>query len=275
MPTINARIRLFHLVLALSLAGCAAGDTPSMSERAGSPGQPATSDATATSASGATNPSPTSSPSPLETSCHGPGDFEPLPIRAQCWIDIATDDDMPVRVSYTIPGPGWSAFIGAYKDVEVGNDVQFVNVLIADIENVTINACKQQQPAKPPLGASVGDLAAALARLPPFEVTSPPADVTAYGYNGMHVQIRVPLDQVYRVDFGTFIGCQESVLRSWIATPLSFAFSGYVAPGDTEDFWILDVDGTRVVIVALATANASEDLRAEQQAVLDSIEIEP
>jgi hypothetical protein len=180
---------------------------------------------------------------------------------------------MPVRVSYTIPAPGWFSFIGPYKDVEDRDER--VNVLIAGIENVTIDACKQQQPAEPPVGASVGDLAAALSNLPPFEVTSPPMEVTAYGYSGMHVQIRVPLDLVYRAEFDSFIGCQEAVLRSWIAAPLSFAFYGYVAPGDTEDFWILDVEGTRVVIAALATANASKDLRAEQQAILDSIVIEP
>jgi len=210
-----------------------------------------------------------------ETSCHGPGNFEPLPAGASCWIDIATDDDMPVRVRYTIPAAGWFSFIGAYKDVEDGDGDQLVNVLVANIENVTVDACNRQQPAQPAVGPTVDDLAAALSTLPPFEVTSPPMEVTAYGYAGVHLQIRIPLELAYRDDFESFVGCQQSTLMSWIAPPLSFAFHGYVAPGDTEDFWILDVEGTRVAIAALATATASNELRAEQRAVLDSIEIEP
>jgi hypothetical protein len=273
VSAISARMRPFQLILALSLAGCAAGGTPPMSEQAGSPlDQPAKSGATA--ASGATNPSPTSSRSPSETSCRDPLDRAlPLPVGARCRIDIATDDDMPVRVSYTIPRPGWSAWFGAYKDVEDGDDDQYVSVLIEDLVFVTINACPQQ-PADPPVGA--GDLAAALSRLPPFEVSSPPMEVTAYGYSGMHVQIKDP-DQMDIDGFGrATIGCQQSSLMNWILlgryNSRSWAMSH---PGDSADFWILDVEGTGVVIAALATANASKDLRAEQQAILDSIVIEP
>lgn len=72
----------------------------------------------------------------------------------------------------------------------------------------------------------------------------------------------------------SFVGCINSALTSWIAPPLSFAFYGYSAPGDTEDFCILDIDGTRVVISAIASANASDELIAERQAILDSIVIE-
>jgi hypothetical protein len=220
-------------------------------------------------------PSPEPSASLSETSCQGTGGFEALPVDAACWIDIPTDDGTPVRVRYTIPAPGWSAFIGTFKDVGEGQDLQRVNVLIADIKNVTVDACDDQTAAEPPVGPGVEELAAALAQLPPFEVSSPPADTTAYGYSGTHLQIRVPVDQPFDADTGSFVGCMGSVLASWIAPPLSFAFYGYAAPGDTEDVWILDVDGTRVVIVAFATANASDELLAQREAILDSIVIEP
>lgn len=269
-PTRN---RAISILFALGVTACAAGGTPATSERAGSPDQPATSGTTV--ASSTTTPSPPSSTALSETSCHGPGYFEALPVDAACWIEIATDDDTPIRVRYTIPAPGWSAFIGTFKDVGEGQELQRVNVLIADIKNVTVDACENQAAAKPPVGPSVEDLAVALANLPPFEVSSPAADVTAYGYSGNHLQIRVPLDQPFKEDLGTFIDCTESVLASWIAPPLFFAFYGYAAPGDAEDFWILDVEGTRVVIAALATANASDELIGERQAILDSIVIEP
>ena len=197
----------------------------------------------------------------------------PLPVGARCRIDIVTDDDMPVRVSYTFPTPGWLAWFGAYKDVEDGDDDQYVSVLIEDL--CTINACKQQQPADPPVGASVGDLAAAFSRLPPFEVSSPPMEVTTYGYSGVHVQIKAP-DQMDGDDIRGVKGCQLGELQNWILVgrynSRSWAMSH---PGDSADFWILEVEGRGVVIAALATANASKDLRAEQQAILDSIVIEP
>jgi len=248
------------LVIALTATACATGGSDQ------------------TVASGASTASSTPLPEPStalsETSCHGTGYFEGLPVGAACWIEIAAADDPPIRVRYTIPASGWSAFIGTFKDVDEGNDPQRASVLIADIKNVTVHACERQAVSNPPVGPSVEDLAGALSTLPPFEVTSPAADVTAYGYRGTHLQLRVPLDQPFRSDVGSFVGCNDSALASWIAPPLSFAFYGYTAPGDTEDFWILDVDGTRVVISAIASADASDELMAERQAILDSIVIE-
>lgn len=220
-------------------------------------------------------PAPSTSP---QTACQGIGRFEALPVGAACWIEIATHEGTPLRVRYTIPASGWSAFVGTFKDVgDVGGaqDAERVGVLIADIKNLTINPCDNQFPVTPVIGPAVEDLAVALTQLPPFEVSSPPADVTAYGYSGTRLQIRVPGDQAFNEEYRTFIGCTDGVLASWISPPLNPAFYGYAAPGDTEDFWILDVEGTRVVIAALATANASDELIAEQQAILDSIVIEP
>lgn len=249
------RIARVSILGALALAACApAGNAPE-SERAGS--QRASGTASSASA------------------CQGTGSFESIPVDAACWIEIAPDDGEPVRVSYTIPTSGWSAFIGAFKEVEDGGDTQLVSVLIARVANVMVDACVNQVATVPPVGPSVDDLALALSELPPFEASAPPTAVTAFGYSGTHVQIRVPLDQPFSEDSRTFTGCSGSVLESWIAPPLSPAFYGYAAPGDTEDFWILDVEGTRVVIAALATANASDALLAEQQTVLDSLVIEP
>jgi hypothetical protein len=38
----------------------------------------------------------------------------------------------------------------------------------------------------------VEELATALADLAPFRVTSPPEDVTTYGYSGKHLELTVP-----------------------------------------------------------------------------------
>ena len=179
-----------------------------------------------------------------------------------------------LRVEFTITKPGWHLFIGPAKNVSDGAEHQRANVLFAEVTNLTVDACTNQVPADPAIGPTVDDLAEALAALPPFELTSQPADVTAFGYAGKHLEIRVPLDQPSEGS-EAFTGCGDQLLKGWIAPSLSFAFNGYVAPGDTEEFWILDVRGTRLVVAALTTANASPELVAERQAILDSIIIRP
>jgi len=75
-----------------------------------------------------------------------------------------------------------------------------------------------------------------------------------------------------------FIGCPNGDLMSWVAaidTEPGDAFYGYTGPGYTEEFWILDVDGTRLMIAAgRSPGSPSEDLN-ERRAILDSIRIEP
>lgn len=234
-------------------SGCATGGTP------------------VPSASAMTSPA-----SPLAANPCGDlsGEFPEIPVGATCWIDPDADEATPLRVEFTITTPGWHLFIGPAKNVSDNAGHQRANVLFADVTNLTIDACSDQVPADPPIGPTVGDLATGLAALPPFELISPPADVTAFGYPGKHLEIRVPLDQPSEGS-EAFTGCGDRLLKGWIAPSLSFAFNGYVAPGDTEEFWILDVEGTRLVIAALTTANASPELVAERQAILDSIVISP
>jgi hypothetical protein len=63
-------------------------------------------------------------------------------------------------------------------------------------------------------------------------------------------------------------------LRSRIA-PSTGAFHGYSGPGYREEFWILDVEDTRLVITAeRSPGSPSEDL-TELRAIPDSIQIQP
>ena len=53
------------------------------------------------------------------------------------------------------------------------------------------------------------------------------------------------------------------------------AFYGYTGPGYTEEFWILDVEGTRLMIASGRSASAPAEALAELRDVLASIRIEP
>jgi hypothetical protein len=189
------------------------------------------------------------------------------------FIDPDADPSTPLRVVYEVPVEGWSQWIGAVKFA----DPDHVAVSITTVTNLVRHGCRDHSPADPPVGSSVNDLATALADLAPFRVTSPPKDVTIYGYSGKHLELTVPdLPVEGSGDDRHFPGCLGEALQSWIAPHLGGAFYGYNGePGRTEELWILDVDGTRLVIEANWSPASPRGNVAEMRAILDSIRIEP
>jgi hypothetical protein len=206
-----------------------------------------------------------------------PEDFAPLEAQTTYWVDPDFDTSTPLRVFYTIPADGWSAWTGAIK-VEEGPsaDDRRIGVSIVTVDNLVADACSDHSEADPPVGPTVDDLATGLTNLSPFVVTSPPSDVTVYGFSGKHLQLAVPeLRYEPRGDDFFWPDCNEGLLRTWIAPVLSFAFWGYSSPQQTEDFWILDVEGIRLMISATWSPDSPPQDVTEMQAVLDSIEIVP
>jgi hypothetical protein len=77
-----------------------------------------------------------------------------------------------------------------------------------------------------------------------------------------------------RGDDRRFAECVGGKLKSWIAPPYG-AFYGYTGPGHTEEFWILDVEGSRLVIATDRSPDSPAKDIAEMRSILDSIRIEP
>jgi hypothetical protein len=200
--------------------------------------------------------------------------FAPLEPGAY-FIDPDLDPSTPLRVVYEVPFERWSQWIGAAKFADDGH----VGVSITTVTNLVRHGCRDHAWTDPPVGPSVDDLATALADLAPFRVTSPPRDVTAFGYSGKHLELTVPdLAVEGQGDDRRFTGCVEGKLKSWVAaidTEPGDAFYGYSEPGHTEDFWILDIEGTRLMIEAGWSPDSPRKDVAEMRAILDSIQIEP
>ena len=88
-----------------------------------------------------------------------------------------------------------------------------------------------------------------------------------------------------RLSFGSLVvlvvlfasGQAESLGDASQATLLGVILSGFVGYGlgDTEEFWILDVEGTRLMIEANWSPDSPRRDVAEVRAILDSIQIEP
>lgn len=197
------------------------------------------------------------------------------------FIDPDFDQSTPLRVIYVVPEEGWSQWAGTFKPAATGSHGEegHVGVSITTVNNLVSDACRDHSHQDPPVGPSVDDLATALAELAPFQVTSPPEDVTAYGFSGKHLELTVPDLPVE--EFGgslRFAECIGGQLKSWVApfdeTP-DDAFYGYTGPGYTEEFWILDVEGTRLMIAAEASSGSPEEDLDERRTILESIVIEP
>jgi hypothetical protein len=245
------------LALLIALAGCARA--------------PEGTGTTTTSPTGPSDPSPTPTVQDIMELPY----FSPLE-PGTYFIDPDLDPSTPLRVVYEVPFEGWSMWIGAAKSSDDGH----VGVSITTVTNLVRHGCRDHSWADPPVGPSVDDLAAALADLAPFRVTSPPKDVTIYGYSGKHLELTVPdLPVEGEGDDRRFTECVGGNLKSWVAaidTTPGDAFYGYNGePGRTEEFWILDIEGTRLMIEAnWSPASPREDV-AEMHAILDTIEIKP
>ena len=191
-------------------------------------------------------------------------------------IDPDLDPSTPLRVAYEVPARGMGSWIGAAKPADAGD----VMVSITTVTNLVTHGCRDHSWADPPVGPSVEDLAAALADLAPFQVASPPKDVSIDGYRGTHLELTVPDLPVEGAGVDSrFTDCAEGTLKSWVAAidaEPGDAFYGYNGePGHTEEFWILDVDGTRLMIAAERSPGSPPKDLDEQRAILDSIQIEP
>ena len=234
------------------------------------PGQEAA-DPAAAAPTGPTTTASEPSPTPTIQDVMELAKFAPLE-PGTYFIDPDSDPSTPLRVVYEVPSEGWSQWFGALKFAEDGH----VMINITTVVNVVRHGCRDHAWADPPVGPSVDDLAVALADLAPFRVTSAPTDVTMYGYRGKHLELsarHLPVE-----GDGGFAGCVDGNLFSWVA-PIDVvegekgAFHGYNAE-PIEEFWILDVDGTRLVIEAnWSPASPRKDL-AEMRTILGSIRIE-
>jgi hypothetical protein len=191
-------------------------------------------------------------------------------------IDPDGDAATTLRIVYDIPADGWSQWIGAAKFSDAGH----TGVSITTVSNLVTDGCTDHAWREPPIGPSVDDLATALTELAPFEVTSPPSDMTLAGYAGKHLAWTVPELSVEDAgDRTRFTGCHNGQLKSWVAfidaDQPGDAFYGYTGPGYVEDFWILDVDGARLMIAAEQSAGSPAADIAERDDIVRSIRVEP
>jgi len=192
-------------------------------------------------------PTQTPIPTPTATSFdEHPGG----PVRdGTYYIDVAGH-----RVTFTVPTAGWTKNVvpGVVWTENSENRVGF-----GDIETVNADPCRPDLgPVTPPVGATADDLVAALSGLPGVEVTT--ADVTVSGFSGTLVELTAP---------ASFGNCVESGGEALLGG------DGPLEPG-IHRFWVLDVDGTRIVINAVERPGSLDRQVTEMLEIANSVQID-
>jgi hypothetical protein len=223
---------------------------------------------------GEPTPSPSESPSAepsgaatSEPTPTGPVNFTDLVrggtdlLPGQYLIDYAA----PVEVTITVPQEPFetyqTAWFKALYDWGPWHQSNLARLGVAQIENVYVDPCDPALGLRDPaVGPTVDDLETALGSVPGLNLSNESA-ASIDGYDGRLIVLlggEIPAD------------CAEDP-AVWATTNGDPSLL-LLTPGDTTRVWILDVDGTRLVVWA------SEDqgfaAQGSLQGLVDSIEIE-
>lgn len=172
-----------------------------------------------------------------------------------------TPADDTIRFTMTTPD-GWNAF-GPWVVFEDNQPPTGAGTAFIRGAWLLTDPCKFDTPWIP-VGPTVADFVNAVAQHPSLDTTAP-VDVELAGYSGKYFELQVPADTSM---------CDSEPggppqYRPW--EPGIYA----QGPGQRWHQWVLDVDGVRVVVQSSDFAGTSATRRAELQAIVDSIQIQP
>jgi hypothetical protein len=119
--------------------------------------------------------------------------------------------------------------------------------------------CLRDENERPTIavGPSVDDFVSALVDHPSIDVTTP-VDITLAGHSGKYLDLTIPAD------------INECATYQPIAQHIYAQ-----GPGHRWHVWVLDVEGVRVVVETNDFAGTPPQRLAEEQAIIDSLEIRP
>jgi hypothetical protein len=174
--------------------------------------------------------------------------------QAGC-TETPTDDTM--RFTLTVPD-GWvgGSVHTIYAD-EGKAPPNGAGLVISRGGGLYAEPCGDEWPPNIIVGPTVEDFVSALVDHPKLDVTTP-VDVTLAGYAGKYLDLQVPSD----------ISACSSSYFPW--EPGIYA----QGPGSRWHLWVLDVDGTRVVVQSTDYQGTSHQRQAELRAIVESIQID-
>ena len=140
-------------------------------------------------------------------------------------------------------------------------------MILDRVANIFSDPCQWVE-VDPQPGPSVDDLVAAFASVPALNATEP-TDVTVDGFDGQQIEFTVP-------DFNED-ECIDGSFRHVARCKACWAGSQLLGqrPNAHHRLWILDIDGTRLVIGGSWFPDTSQQDRDDLDTILNSIQIDP
>jgi hypothetical protein len=213
-------------------------------------------------------PSQTATPTPKPLPAEGqlePGTYRATPFAAAGAPGVCegqpgcTESPADNSIAFTVTVPdGWS--ISGLGGIWVDSNAPPDGAMLIFWRGGWLyeDPCNASGSPSMEVGPTADDFATAIADHPLFDATAPVA-VTLGGYSGKYVDISAP------ADLGQCVG----EYRLW--DPGIYA----QGPEHRWHLWILDVEGTRVVVQTMDYPGTPADRRADLQAMVDSLEITP
>jgi hypothetical protein len=143
-----------------------------------------------------------------------------------------------------------------------------------DVTHVYSDPC-QWEGTLEEVGPTVDDLAAALEQQPMRDATV--SDVEVDGFAGKLVTMSVPDDMDYdasKTSSDGFVDCDDGYFMTW-NSPAGTDARGQQGPGQRDDVYILDVNGTRVVINVAYFPDLPQADLDEIESIVQSVRIDP
>ncbi len=200
-------------------------------------------------------PNPTASPSPTTAPTSSPSpsaSASPAPSTTAGVAELTAAGGI-TKITLSRPA-GW-------VDIGFAVDGRDMTVSFWTVGNVYTDPCGHVL-VDPAVGSSVDDLATALTKIPGTTAASP-VPATIDGHDATFVQFVVD----------DAIGCPANQFYLWQIAPGDYRW--IQGAGETDRFWMLDVNGERVVIASNYQKSNSPSDQAELQSILDSIQIVP
>jgi len=199
----------------------------------------------------------------------GTDEADPTPPAATLLNDL--DGPLEPGAAYAIDGVPGTRIVLTAPDGWVKNfipDVIWTSNSVASVgfgtvHNLQLNPCiAAEGEMDPPVGPSVNDLVAGLRRLPGLDTAV--SQVTIAGLPATRVDLTVadPIDGCYR---GATGGFWELANGELLPPPKPFA---------RHTVWVLDVEGTRLVIFAEIRSAATTQNEADVASIIETLHIE-
>lgn len=198
---------------------------------------------------------PPAGPTPTPTPTEPADSFDDHPGGPLAAGTYVIDALAPIRVTFTVP-VGWQKN-ATPTGIWTSNSTTRLGFFTVD--NVVTDPCAELPTMQvPAVGPTVDDLAAALQAVPGVEATA--TDVTFAGYAGKLIRV---MTSPPCGDDSTFLQVNGNTLDK-------------PAPGFGDDarYWILDVDGQRLLIAQVVRPGSSDGDRAGLADIVESIRIE-